>query len=166
MTGHHIIFNGHIPSKKNKRQSFSLRGKSMNLPSKVYQRWHKEQSRLLAGLARIPSPVSIEYAFWIGGKITPKEFDLSNVEESINDLLVDLGIIEDDSWRHLVERHGYVAGFVRGETRCEVTLQHIPQVAWQEPIRLLKSAADIERIAKLRGCPKTHVVNALWDEIA
>jgi len=166
MTGHHIIFNGHIPSKKNSRQGFSRGGGSMSLPSKAYQKWHKEQSKLLTGLARIPSPVGIEYAFWIGGEESPRLFDLSNAEESVNDLLVDLGIIEDDSWQHLVECHGYVAGFVRGKARCEVTLRHIPQVAWQEPIRLLKSAADIERIAKLRGCPKTHVVNALWNEIA
>ena len=112
-----------------------------------------------------PSPVEITYAFYIGGKVSPMEFDLSNSEESINDLLVDAGIIEDDSWLHVVDRRGYVAGFVQGEGRCVVDITHVPGVTWRDPVLLLKNDAEIRRLKTLTGQPLTKIRAAEWAKL-
>lgn len=156
-----ITFFGHIPSKKNSRQ---VGRNNIPLPSKAFQRWHKAELATLHDAPHIPSPVAITYEFWIGGKNSPREFDLSNSEESINDLLVDAGIVEDDSWLHLVERHSKIGGFVRGEGRCVVTLEHSP-VMWREPVLTLKDDGAIRKLKDLSGQPMTAIRSGEWAKI-
>ena len=47
--------------------------------------------------------------------------DVSNMLESINDLLVDAGIIEDDDWKH-VRIGGADADLDRENPRAEITI--------------------------------------------
>ena len=158
-----LTFETHIPSKKNSVVMLSQGGKR---PSKAYQRWHKAEIATLHDAPAIPSPVSISYEFWIGGKDCPREFDCSNSEESINDLLVDAGIITDDSWLHLVQRQSRVAGFVRGEGRCVVTVSHVTDIEWREPVMLLKNAVEIRRLSELTNQPMTKIRQIEWEKIA
>ena len=158
-----LVFESHIPSKKNSR---SVGRNNIPLPSKAFQRWHKTELATLQDAPAIPSPVSITYEFWIGGKDSPREFDLSNAEESINDLLVDAGIIADDSWRHLVMRNSRVAGFVRGESRTVVTVQHVSEFeSWGDAIALLKQPAELKRLANLRGMTQKALKDELWEDL-
>jgi Holliday junction resolvase RusA-like endonuclease len=156
-----LIFQGHIPSKKNSKRIANGR----ILPSKAYESWHKAELATLQDAFAIPSPVEIEYSFRIGGKDRPREFDLSNAEESINDLLVDAGIIEDDSWLHLISKKSTIEGFYRGSGRCEVTIRHVPGVAWRNSILALKNESAINRIKELTGRSKTAIRDGLWTEI-
>lgn len=156
-----LIFLGHIPSKKNSRQ---VGRNNIPLPSKAFQRWHKAEISTLHDAPAIPSPVAISYEFWIGGKNSPREFDLSNSEESINDLLVDAGIIQDDSWLHLIERSSRIGGFVRGEGRCVVTLQHKP-VAWRDPVLVLKDDAAIRKLKNTTGQTLTAIRDGEWAKL-
>lgn len=67
------------------------------LPSKNYKEWHEEQSWLLKML-RPKTPIEkceIKITIYAPDK---RRADLSNKAESILDLLVDNGFLEDDNW--------------------------------------------------------------------
>jgi len=89
---------GRIPSKKNSRNIFVRGGKIVNIPSKQYGNWHKEASQQLIGGEKIKGRCSVKLSFFMPDK---RKADLSNKVESIMDLLVDNGIIEDDSWQYV-----------------------------------------------------------------
>ncbi len=91
-----IEIKGRIPSKKNSKM-IVCRGKFPQvLPSKSYTEWHKEASRQLVGIPRLKiCPKVVELSFYAPDK---RATDLTNKAESVMDLLVDNGVIEDDNW--------------------------------------------------------------------
>lgn len=103
------------PSKKNSKQVFCRWGRPTVIPSKAYKTWHEEMSKELEWI-KIPEtelwpPYIFTYNFLIPYKkdwsISGRPFDYSNKIESINDLLVDLWIIEDDNYTVIAEEHIY-----------------------------------------------------------
>ncbi len=93
---------GRIPSKKNSRRNF--RGNS--IPSERFVEWHNlTRAGIMEWLPNIawrapehPVAVDILFEFPDRGKA-----DLTNKAESVMDLLVDCGILRDDSWRFVPE---------------------------------------------------------------
>lgn len=95
-----ITILGQTPSKKNSRIN-TRSGRSF--PSKKYTEWHKNSSLQLKPLISIRQrgvngKVTIKYVFYVQDY---RRRDVSNMIESINDLLVDVGILEDDDWKHV-----------------------------------------------------------------
>lgn len=96
-----IVILGQTPSKKNSRIN-TRSGRSF--PSKRYSEWHRNSSlqlqTILEGGLTINSDLKceIEYRFYVQDL---RRRDVSNMIESINDLLVDLGILKDDDWKHV-----------------------------------------------------------------
>ena len=97
-----IIITGSVPSKKNSKV-FSFRGnRPMLFPGKCYQQWHKQalnqlygiryESALFGPLKKIKEIRITIYA------VDRRKADLTNRAESVMDLLVDAGILEDDNW--------------------------------------------------------------------
>lgn len=88
-----------IPSKKNSKQIFRNRnGVAFIASSQAHKDWHKEHIWALQKEVKVRGlkwPLSISYTFSIPNK---RKFDLSNKIETINDLLVDAMIIDDDNW--------------------------------------------------------------------
>lgn len=191
-----LIFEGHVPSKKNSGRMVSRFGKggrqrSFRLPSEVYCDWHRrELLSLLAGIPQLevlarqhepvkdfepvwydgeqgqielaalvkalrqepaiyPPPYRLEYDFYPGGL---KEFDLSNAEESINDLLVDARLIQDDSWSYLRQREGAVRGFSQAGEYAVVRLYSLPPDGARGVIEALKDAGAIRALAERDNC--------------
>lgn len=88
---------GAVPSKKNSRRLFRRGKRVFNLPSKYYEKWHKDALEQLALQKRPPSPIKrcaidilLEYD-------NIRRRDIDNATNSIFDLLVDAGIIIDDN---------------------------------------------------------------------
>jgi len=90
-----IVLKGRIPSKKNSKMMVCRGSRPMLLPSANYTAWQKEQSLCLKGLKPVVGIESISIVFYAPDK---RPTDLTNKAESIMDLLVDNGIIEDDNW--------------------------------------------------------------------
>lgn len=92
-----IILEGRVPSKKNSRNIFCRGNKPINIPSKDYADWHEEKMwELKKHKPKVPlKEVDVFISFTPGDNRT---FDLTNKAESIMDLLVDAGILEDDNW--------------------------------------------------------------------
>jgi hypothetical protein len=92
-----FVLTGRIPSKKNSRIN-TRSGRSF--PSKDYSSWHdgamlQLRLQLPAKHPLGPGPfrVQVDISFPTLGRA-----DLTNKAESVMDLLVDAGIIPDDSW--------------------------------------------------------------------
>lgn len=88
---------GLIPSKKNSRIN-TRSGRSF--PSKKYAQWRTEAmlqiSQQARGFQTITEPVAIHFTLFFD---TKRRADLDNKIASIFDMLVDYGILADDSWQ-------------------------------------------------------------------
>ena len=83
---------GIIPSKKNSRITDRRTGRSF--PSALYKEWHRLSTRSIPKVS-VPGPVSVRISFLLPNK---RVRDLTNMAESIMDLLVDCSVIDDDRW--------------------------------------------------------------------
>lgn len=87
-----IRVHGSTPSKKNSRIN-TRSGRSF--PSSKYTAWHKEASSQVALCKEIPNGTHLTITFVAGDN---RKFDLTNKAESIMDMLVDNGILQDDNY--------------------------------------------------------------------
>jgi Holliday junction resolvase RusA-like endonuclease len=91
-----ITILGRIPSKKNSKIMVCRGRYPILLPSAKYQEWHKDASKQLTGAHRGKiCPTMIEIKVFSPDS---RKSDLTNKAESIMDLLVDNGVLEDDNW--------------------------------------------------------------------
>lgn len=109
---------GRIPSKKNSRIS-TRSGRSF--PSKKYTEWHKDASLQLIGTKKMRDGSNIEFIIYAPDA---RKSDLSNKWQSIEDLMKDMGIIEDDNWYILSDIHMKFGGVDRKNPRCEVYIDN------------------------------------------
>jgi len=116
-----ITISGRIPSKKNSK-IIVCRGKHpILLSSPAYNTWHEEQMWYLKGL-RCPRGIEkckVNITFYSPDK---RASDLSNKVESLNDLLVDSGILKDDNWFVISELHLIFGGVDKDNPRAEIKL--------------------------------------------
>jgi Holliday junction resolvase RusA-like endonuclease len=93
-----LTITGRIPSKKNSRNVFVRGGKQFNIPSTKYKEWHKQASAQLGSRPKIAfkSVCEVQMEFYLPDN---RACDLTNKAESVMDLLVDNGIIQDDKWQ-------------------------------------------------------------------
>jgi Holliday junction resolvase RusA-like endonuclease len=112
---------GTIPSKKNSRINMCRGGRPVSIPSNKYREWHTDASWQLkeqkVKQEAIPHIHSITATFF--GK-TKRKFDLSNKWESVADLLVDYGFIEDDNYEVLPCIQMVYGGLCRHNPRVEI----------------------------------------------
>lgn len=106
-----ITLNGSTPSKKNSRIN-TKSGRSF--PSSKYTSWHKLASAQLVGIK--PFITNNLIITFIAGD--NRKFDLTNKAESIMDLLVDCGLIEDDNYSIIPELHLKFGGVEKDNARC------------------------------------------------
>lgn len=119
-----IILPGRVPSKKNSRRPFIRNGRMLNFSSKAYEEWHKEQSLYLdtQAIAKIDPPYRLTTTFFAP---TNRSQDNSNAFESVADLLVECGILEDDNWFLLQECVQKFGGVDRQNPRVEIVIEHL-----------------------------------------
>lgn len=92
-----FTIHGRIPSKKNQKRMICKGNRPLLLSSEKHKEWHKEQS-LLIKKYRPKTPFDnckIKMMFYAPDK---RKADLTNKAESVMDLLVDNGFVEDDNW--------------------------------------------------------------------
>ena len=122
-----LFFNvlGNIPSKKNQKQIVYVKGRPLILPSKAHEAWHKDALQQLR-FAQI-KPLKLQDIQIIICTIYPptmRKYDLSNKFESIADLLVDYGLLEDDNADILSKVLLFSGGKDATNPRAEVVIFH------------------------------------------
>lgn len=90
-----LVILGRIPSKKNSR--INTRS-GMSFPSSKYTAWHKDASTQLSiqKIEPFKTGQGVNLTFYMPDN---RRTDLTNKAESVMDLLVDNGILDDDSWQ-------------------------------------------------------------------
>lgn len=119
-----IILSGRVPSKKNQKQIIpNLKNPKrpyLILPSAAHKKWHSEAKKQI--LIQQPSVckniISVNILFTFGDK---RKTDLSNKAESIMDLLVDIKIIDDDSWQ-IIPRLNLTGQYEKDKFMAEILI--------------------------------------------
>jgi hypothetical protein len=114
-----IIVAGRIPSKKNSRMAIPIGKRCVLITQKNYQQWHKQASLLLPKV-RIDEILELTILFYFPDA---RRTDLTNKAESIMDLLVDNGILEDDNYTVVPRLVLATGGIDRLNPRAEITWQ-------------------------------------------
>lgn len=118
---------GRIPSKKNSKRILRVRGRTIVACSKDYAKWQKENLeplRLGFGGAKklnaLGGRYSVKIEFTVGDR---RAFDLTNKAESIMDLMVDAGVIDDDNFNVVPSVTLKYAGYEKGRWYALVKLE-------------------------------------------
>lgn len=117
-----IILAGRIPSKKNSKRVFRSGGRTVVASSRNHNIWHRkaffeikeQKARPMTG------PLSVKMTFWLPDN---RKSDLTNKAESVMDLLVDAGIIEDDNVKICPKITLEFAGVDTKNARVEILLE-------------------------------------------
>lgn len=119
-----IIIYGSVPSQKNSKQIFrnSRTGAPFITSNQKVKQWQKDAAlQLMTVDTHYDGKVAIDYHFYVKDN-TRK--DLDNMIATINDALVNAGIIIDDRWQYL-EIAGARAEIDRNEPRCVLTVSEV-----------------------------------------
>lgn len=120
-----FLLKGRIPSKKNSK-IMVCRGKFPTLlPSSDYRKWQKDALEQLAK-NKIPKK-KLQSVPWISVIFYApdnRKFDLSNKFESIADLLVDYGLLEDDNYSILGDIQLCFGGVEKDEPGALVEMEY------------------------------------------
>ena len=92
------IFRGEAASKKNSRRIVTVRGRPVPIPSKKYVAWEKYARQVILSTGRPETPfpaATLTIRIYHGDMVRR---DTNNSTQGIQDVLVDMGVIEDDNW--------------------------------------------------------------------
>lgn len=115
---------GRIPSKKNSKRIVMFGKRPAIITSKDYQVWHEATMYVLK--LQMPKklilrpPHKVEITIFAPNMV---KSDLTNKAESIMDLMVDMGIIEDDNWFLVTELTLRFGGLDREFPRAEIKVE-------------------------------------------
>ncbi len=116
-----ITLPGRVPSKKNSKRIVNAGGRPRLISSEAFLAWHGEMM-LHIRPHRPKTPIvraSVAITFFAENR---RRFDLSNAAESVMDLLVDAGILADDSWEVVPELMLRFGGVEARKARAEVSI--------------------------------------------
>lgn len=116
-----ITLKGDIPSKKNSKRMICRGARPLILPSKAYEDWHEEQLWALKPYGRLML-TKVKLLSVVFYPSTARKADSGNKYQSVTDLLVDAGIIEDDNWFVLKEERQRFGRVDRKNPRAEVII--------------------------------------------
>lgn len=111
---------GRVPSKKNSKKIFVVNGRIVIAPSTEYAKWERQARKQLASQAQPGTKL-------FSGQIILKVFapdkrksDLTNKAESVMDLLVSCGYLEDDNWFIVSDLRLMFGGVDKENPRIEI----------------------------------------------
>lgn len=114
-----IIIPGSVPSKKNSRVIFVRGGRIVNIPNGAFTKWHKESIRFCRGHGCYLSTTFIRITFFLQNR---RRRDLTNMAESVMDLLVDAEVLPDDSYNYVPHLEIVFGGIEPEGPRAEVEI--------------------------------------------
>lgn len=123
-----LILKGSVPSKKNNKRIVAWGNRVGLRSSDRFLAWHHDQM-MTSGIKRIKKikgPVSYINLYFYRENI--RRVDLSNMAESVMDLLVDAGIIEDDNIFIVPELSLHFGGIDKKNPRVEVYISTHPDI--------------------------------------
>ncbi len=116
-----LTFHGDPRSKKNSQQIIRIGNRPMIIPSKKYKEYEKACRDQIKGMEieKICDPVNIKCVYYMQ---TRRRVDLVNLIEATNDILVNLGILEDDNSQIVVSHDGSRVDYDKADPRVEIEI--------------------------------------------
>lgn len=117
---------GNTPSKKSNQ--VIIHGRALVLPSQAYRSWEKSNLPMLRAMPKLPLesyPILLIMKFW---RKSRHDFDYINLAQSVQDILVKAGILQDDCARFVEPRF---SGFVydKDNPHCEIEIVSIADIS-------------------------------------
>lgn len=123
MSLYEVKLEGVVRPKKNSKRIVNIKGRRMVISSKQYMEWHKTAVQQLEDKNvpkdQIDFPIALSVIFYRPDR---RKRDLSNMVESINDLLVDYGLLKDDNCDIIKALHVYDGGTDKERPRCKILI--------------------------------------------
>ena len=114
-------------SKKNSQQILinKATGRPFIMPSKQYKEYEKDAMHFMPkGIETITDPVSVKCLFYMP---TKRKVDLTNLLEAIDDILVKVGVLQDDHSGIVVSHDGSRVLYDKERPRTEVEITIIEE---------------------------------------
>jgi Holliday junction resolvase RusA-like endonuclease len=134
------VFRGEVASKKNSKVLARVKGRPMLLPSRKYQEWEKRARLAIMSEGRPPVPLKAARLFMViyHGDLIKR--DSNNATQGVQDVLVDMGVIQDDNWMvigtpevsHMVDVQ---------DPRLEVTVEESEPKDWKAIFKAARKSA-------------------------
>lgn len=119
-----IVIPGDVPSKKNSKQIVYVRGRPLIISSKRFKEWHNTANKFVkASYSDLDTKKAVSLVSMVIYPSTRRKSDLSNKFESVADLLVDTGILEDDNWFVIPKVVMMFGGVDKSNPRVEVEIE-------------------------------------------
>ena len=110
-------------TKKNSQQIVMCKGRPIIIPSKQYKDYEKQALNfLIFNTMVIDYPVNVECHFYMK---TRRKVDLVNLLESVCDVLVRAGILEDDNSSIVVSHDGSRVHYDKENPRTEIIIKEV-----------------------------------------
>ena len=108
-------------TKKNSQQiAYTKTGRPFVVPSAIFKRYQKAAARYVPAGETLKGPVQVTGIFY---RKTCRTVDLTNLLEALDDLLVECGLLADDSWKVIASHDGSRVRFDKDNPRTEVTIR-------------------------------------------
>ncbi len=122
MPSYAFDIHGDVPSKKNSRRAVKVGRMCFTVPGKYHDSWYKEASKEMMVRQFKGTPFTKASVIITLYPSTKRKGDLSNKAESVMDLLVDCGVIEDDNWYVVEDLYLRFGGVDKLNPRASVIL--------------------------------------------
>ena len=140
MAVYRYVFRGEVASKKNSKVLARVKGRPMLLPSRKFQEWEKRARLAIMAEGRPADPLKAARLFMViyHGDLIKR--DSNNATQGVQDVLVDMGVLEDDNW--MVIGTPEVVHMVDVEDpRLEVTVEESEPTDWKAIFKAARKAA-------------------------
>ena len=118
------IYGNPVTKKNSQRILMTRDGRPFIMPSKQYEQYRRDCLRQITGDAKqhIETRVNVKYLFYME---TRRKVDLTNLEESIDDILVDAGVIVDDNSNIVAGHDGSRVLYSKENPRVEIEIEEM-----------------------------------------
>lgn len=118
------IYGNPVTKKNSQRILMTRDGRPFIMPSKQYEQYRRDCLRQITRdtKQRIETHVNVKYLFYMQ---TKRKADLTNLEESLDDILVDAGVLTDDNSRIVAGHDGSRVLYDKESPRVEIEIEEM-----------------------------------------
>ena len=151
MLRYSYVFRGEVASKKNSRMLVHAKGRSFLLPSERYREWEKNAKSVISLYGRPATPFKaarLSIRIYHGDAVRR---DTNNATQGIQDVLVEMGVIEDDNW--MVIGSPEVSHYIDvADPRMEVDVLETEPVDYREAFKAARKTLKRQPMRVFRMC--------------
>ena len=114
-------------TKKNSQQIIKVKGRYMILPSKAYKQYEKDCAPFLRHVDPFLGACNVKCEYFMP---TRRKVDLVNLQEATLDILVRLGILQDDNSNVVVSMDGSRVHYDKDNPRTEIEITEVEE--WED----------------------------------